>query len=237
MNTKLTVLCMMVVGTIGSSLGGAIVPSSMLTHVSVRGTNDVVDFYSPTPGMPSSGALSASGQDVSASANYSFSDAGFVISDVAYSLGARNNKSSFAEVYGTIIFTPQFDTEWELSGDFTWAGSWLNGFTLFARIQDTATETEVTRHYYQTTGVESSASLTVGSGTGNTFNVIGPTSGTLLAGIEYEYMFDLAVDNNMYSPQTGTALGDLALTLVVPEPATMLMLGIGGLVLRAHRRR
>ena len=50
-----------------------------------------------------------------------------------------------------------------------------------------------------------------------TFNVIGPTSGTLLAGVEYEYQFDLAVDNNMYSTQIGSAAGDLALTFTVPE--------------------
>jgi hypothetical protein len=235
MNTKYGLIVLMVGCMIGSAVGGYITPSSMLTHISVRGTNDVVDFYSPTLGLPSAGTLNASEQNVTAEADYSFSDAGFIISNVDYSLGAANDKSTFAEVYGIIIFTPTVDTDWELSGAYSWAGDWANGFSLFARIQDTATQTEVTRHYYDSAGVLSNVNYIVGTGVGNVSNIVGPTSGTLLAGVEYEYQFGLAVDNNQYSPQTGSAVGELALDFIVPEPATMLLLGLGGLVLRKRK--
>ena len=52
MNTKYGLIVIMVGFVIGSALGGYITPSSMLTHISVRGTNDVVDFHSPTLALP-----------------------------------------------------------------------------------------------------------------------------------------------------------------------------------------
>jgi hypothetical protein len=69
--------------------------------------------------------------------------------------------------------------------------------------------------------------LTVGSGGGNSMNVIGPTSGTLTAGHAYQYTLELAAYSNPFSPQTGMASGNLALsfgaqtvTVIAANPPT-----------------
>jgi hypothetical protein len=79
MNMKYGLIALMIGCLISSAFGGYVTSSSMLTHISVRGTNDTVDFHSPTLGMPSSGTLNASEQNVTATADYSFYEAGFII--------------------------------------------------------------------------------------------------------------------------------------------------------------
>ena len=54
--------------------------------------------------------------------------------------------------------------------------------------------------------------LTIGVGGGNVINTIGPVTGTLMAGRQYQYTFELAADCNQFSPETGMATGGVTLT-------------------------
>lgn len=209
------------------------------TDLQVRGTDNVVDFVSGTVSpLPSGDTLVASGPNADATATFAYSDTGFLISDVEYSLGAANQISTFAQLAGQITFTPVVNVFWELDGAYSWQGDWANGMALFARITDTGTATEVTKHYYDSAGVLSNVSYTVGVGVGNVSNDVGPTAGMLMAGHQYLYDFGLSVDTNQFSPETGAATGNLALTFTaVPEPGILAIAGLGLPALLALRRR
>lgn len=204
----------------------------------VRGTDNVVDFVPGTVSpLPSGDTLVATGPDADATATFAYSDTAFLITDLDYALGAANDTSSFAQLAGQMRFTPVVDVIWELDGAFSWEGDWANGMSLFARITDTTTADVITLHYYDSGGVMSTVSYTVGVGGGNVSNVVGPITGTLQAGREYLYEYGLAVDNNMFSPEVGTATGNLSLTFAIPEPGVFALVGLGLLALLKARVR
>jgi len=206
------------------------------TDIQVRGTDNVVDFVSATVSpLPSGDTLVATGPDADATATFAYSHTGFVISDLEFSLGAASQVSTFGQLAGQLYFTPTVNVYWELAGAFDWDGDWANGMSLFAQIKDTGTAAEITKHYYASSGVISSESYTVGLGGGDVSNDIGPTSGVLLAGHQYEYMFGLALDTNPYSPETGIATGNLSLTFTIPEPSVFALVGLGLLALLKAR--
>jgi len=209
------------------------------TDLQVRGTDNVVDFVPATVSpLPSGDTLVASGPNASATATFAYSDTGFIISDLNYSLGAANQVSTFGQLAGQISFMPLADVIWELDGAYSWDGNWANGVGLFARVTDTGTAAVITLHNYGSAGVLSNVSYTVGVGGGNVFNDVGPTSGVLLAGHQYLYEFGLSVDTNRFSPEVGTATGNLALTFAaVPEPGVLALAGLGLPVLLAAWRR
>ncbi len=183
-------------------------PSS--AWLSVRGTDNSLDMqFPPMIWLPSSGTLQCPNQpNVTARADYQFSEGGFSISNVRYTLGAANNTSSVADLYGQIAFTPTVDVVYAINGSFSWSGQWSNGVTLWARLQDITDAnpgTVVTNHYYNKTG-QTTATLTVTPAEGR------PTTGTLTAGRTYEFGFELAADNNRLSPEIGIATGLLVVT-------------------------
>jgi hypothetical protein len=212
-------------GNIVDLTGGSI------AWLSVRGTDNSTDLQPATVALPASGTLSLAKPNVTASADYTFADTGFAMSNVSYSLAAFNRVSSFADLYGQIRFTPNVDATYTISGSFNWSGTWANGVTLWARLQDVtdATPVDITNHYYNKTGVLTTVSLNVTAAPGR------PTTGMLTSGRIYEFDFELAADNNINSPAAGTANGQVAITFI-PEPATLLLLGLGSFdLLRKHR--
>jgi hypothetical protein len=216
------------------TFGGVVaLTGGSMASLSVRGTDNNVDFQPVTVTLPSTGTVTASKPNVTASADYAFLDNGFTISNVSYTLGAAGNVSSSSDLYGQIQFTPVVDATYTVSGSFNWNGSWGNGVTLWARLQDVTDSipgTDITNHYYSKSGVLTSASLNVTPAAGR------PVTGTLLAGRTYEFDFELAADNNMYSPGVGTATGGVSISFV-PEPVSFLLLLLGGLPLTLRRRR
>ncbi len=86
----------------------------------------------------------------------------------------------------------------------------------------------IANHFYTKSGVLTSAALSVTPAAGR------PTTGTLTPGNIYQIDLELAADNNMYSPQTGLATGNVSITFV-PEPATLSLLVLG--VAAALKRR
>lgn len=185
-------------------------PSS--AWLSVRGTDNSTDMqFPPMIWLPSNGTLQCLNQpNVTARADYSFSESGFSISNVRYTLGAAGGFSSFADLYGQIAFTPTVDASYTISGSFSWGGQWCNGITLWARLQDITDAnpgTVITNHNYNKTGVLTSVSLLVSPAPDR------PVTGTLTAGRTYEFDFELAADNNRYSPEVGTAGGLVGIAL------------------------
>ena len=200
--------------------------------LSVRGTDNTTDMQFPTIALPSAGTLSLAKPGVTASADYAFASSGFSLSNVQYSEIAAGGVSSFADLYGQIQFTPNVPVTYTISGSFNWSGQWANGVTLWARLQDVTDSTpgvDITNRYYNKTGVLTTASLNIAAGPGN------PITGTLQAGRTYEFDFELAADNNRFSPQTGTATGSVAIAFV-PEPVTACILAVGALVGLRRRR-
>jgi len=206
-------------GNIVDLTGGSI------AWLSVRGTDNSVDTPQyATIALPASGMLSMAKPNVTASADYAFADTGFVMSNVSYSLAAFNHVSSFADLYGQIRFTPNVNATYTISGSFNWSGTWANGVTLWARLQDVtdATPVDITNHFYSKTGVLTTVSLNVTAAAGR------PTTGMLTSGRIYEFDFELAADNNVNSPTAGTAWGQVAIAFI-PEPATVCLLAFGAL--------
>ena len=135
-----------------------------IAWLSVRGTDNSLDTqYPPMIWLPSDGTLQCLNQpNVTARADYQFSEGGFSVSNVRYTLGAANNTSSFADLYGQIAFTPTVDVTYAISGSFSWSGRWNNGALLWARLQDITNAnpgTVITNHFYNTTGIQTDAKL------------------------------------------------------------------------------
>ena len=186
-------------------------PSS--AWLSVRGTDNSTDMqFPPMIWLPSSGTLQCLNQpNVTARADYQFSEGGFSVSNVGYTLGAAGGISSFGDLYGQIAFTPTVDVTYTISGSFSWSGRWSNGVTLWARLQDITDAnpgTVITDHSYTKSGVQTAVTLTVTPAAGR------PTTGTLIAGRTYEFDFELAADNNRTSPDIGVATGFAGIALV-----------------------
>ena len=180
--------------------------------LSVRGTDNSTDMqFPPMIWLPSNGTLQCLNQpNVTARADYGFSESSFSVTNVRYTLGVDNNTSSFADLYGQIAFTPTIDVIYAINGSFSWTGKWCNGVTLWARLQDITDAnpgTVVTNHYYSKTG-QTTVNLTVTPAEGR------PNTGTLTAGRTYEFDFELAADNNPLSPDIGIASGLLGMTFV-----------------------
>ena len=188
-----------------------------IAWLSVRGTDNSTDMqFPPMIWLSSAGTLQCLNQpNVTARADYQFSEGGFAVADVQYALGAVNGVSSFADLYGQIAFTPAVDVSYAISGSFSWSGQWSNGVTLWARLQDITDAnpgTVITDHFYSKTGVQTAVTLTVTPAPGR------PATGTLTAGRTYEFDFELAADNNRFSPQIGTATGLLGITFLPLQP-------------------
>jgi hypothetical protein len=211
-------------GSVVDLTGGSI------AWLSVRGTDNSTDFQNATVVLPVSDTLSLAKPNVTASADYAFADTGFTISNVNYSLAAFNHVSSFADLYGQIIFTPNINTPYTISGFFNWSGTWANGVTLWARLQDVTdtTPVDITNHFYSKNGVLTTVSLNVTAAPGR------PTTGMLTSGRIYEFDFELATDNNANSPTAGTASGQVAIAFI-PEPVTLLLLGLGTLFMARRK--
>ncbi len=208
-----------------------------LTWLTLRGTDTVIDTdLDGINVLPSSGTLTPTAVGATATADYSATRFGFVSDDVEYSLGANGVNFAFADLYGQVFFTPTANVGWTLSGSLTWAGGVANAAGLFARIIDTGTMADVTLHNYGSAGMFTSESLTIGSGGGNFINIIGPTSGTLLAGHQYEFVYELSAEAHATTPTNGTALGSISLA-IVPEPGSAAILASGVAVLFTRRRR
>ncbi|HEY3241749.1 MAG TPA: hypothetical protein VGM03_00220 [Phycisphaerae bacterium] len=202
-----------VVALSASAYGQIALNPGSIIWLSLRGTDNVVGFApAGISSLPANGTLMPMAVGASASAAYDFSSAAFNVNNAQFALSASNGVSSSADLYGQINFTATTAVPWNLAGSLSWMGNWANGVSLFARLQDLTTGSDVTLHNYASAGVLSSVTLTVGSGGGNSMNVIGPTSGTLTAGHAYQYTLELAADSNPYSPQTGMAMGNLSLS-------------------------
>jgi hypothetical protein len=229
---RLFMLSVIVLSNAVYSFGNIVdLSAGSIAWLDVRGTDNSTDIQFATVALPANGTLNLAKLDVTASADYAFADTGFSISNVSYSLAAANQVSSFADVYGQIRFTPNVDATYTISGSFNWSGTWANGVTLWARLQDVtdATPVDITNHFYSKSGVLTTVSLNVTAAAGR------PTTGMLTSGRIYEFDFELAADNNVNSPATGTAFGEVAIAFV-PEPATLLLFGLGGFGLfRKHR--
>jgi hypothetical protein len=205
-------LSVVILCSVVPAFGQVISLGPSIAWLSVRGTDDSLDTqYSPMIWLPSSGNLQCLNQpNVTARADYQFSEGGFSVTNVRYTLGAANGISSFADLYGQIAFTPTVDVIYAINGSFNWSGQWSNGVLLWARLQDITDSnpgTVVTNHFYNTTG-QTTVTLTVTPAEGR------PTTGTLTAGRTYEFDFELAADNNRLSPDIGIASGLLGVTFV-----------------------
>jgi hypothetical protein len=209
-----------------------------LVSLSVRGSDDAVDFQvGGVAPAPVNVTLNGSGVNASATATYDVTSSQFDVTGVSYLLGALpGSKTTNADLNGQIMFTPVVDVTWTLGGVFNWSGNWANGVSLFARIQDLTSGTDVTLHNYTSNGVLSNVSYVVGVGTGKPINIVGPVTGTLTQGRQYEFDFELQTDTNKFTQQAGTAAGNMSLVFV-PEPATLTVLAFGGLAGLARRRR
>jgi hypothetical protein len=215
-NCKLC-LSVMILCSVVPAFGKVISLGPSIAWLSVRGTDNSLDTqYPPMIWLPSSGTLQCLNQpNVTARADYQFSEGGFSVSNVRYMLGAANNTSSNADLYGQIAFTPTVDMTYTISGSFSWSGRWNNGALLWARLQDITNANPgpvITNHFYNTTGQQTAISLAVTPAAGR------PTTGTLTAGRTYEFDFELAEDNNPFSPDIGVVTGFLGITLV-PQKA------------------
>jgi hypothetical protein len=215
-----------------SAFGGIVdLAGGSTAWLSVRGTDNSTDIQFPTIALPAGGTLSLTKPGVTASADYAWSSTAFTLSNVQYSEAAAGGVSSFADLYGQIGFMPNVDVTYTISGSLNWTGQWANGLTLWARLQDITVSnpgTDVTNLFFTKSGVLTNASLSIVPLAGN------PVTGTLTAGRTYEFDFELAADNNRFSPQTGSANGGVAITFV-PDPATMLLLLVAAPGLRRRR--
>jgi hypothetical protein len=209
-------LSVVILCSVVPAFGKVISLGPSIAWLSVRGTDNSLDTqYPPMIWLPSGGTLQCLNQpNVDARADYQLSESGFSVTNVRYTLGAVNNTSSNADLYGQIAFTPTVDVTYSINGSFSWNGQWSNGVLLWARLQDITDGnpgTIVTNHYYNKTG-QTTVTLTVTQAEGR------PMTGTLIAGRTYEFDFELAVDNNPKSPEIGIASGLLGITLV-PQQA------------------
>jgi hypothetical protein len=206
--------------------------SGSLATLSARGTDNSVGFQPVTVALPASGTLSLAQPGMSATVDYSFSAGGFTFSNARFSETAAGGVSTSASADATAYFTPNVPVDYTLAGAFSWSGNWGNGLTLWARLQDVtdmASPINIANHFYSKSGVLSSAALSVTPATGR------PTTGTLTPGHIYQIDLELAADNNANSTQTGTAIGNVSLTLT-PEPGTLalLVLGAVGMIRRSR---
>jgi hypothetical protein len=203
-------LSVVILCSVVPAFGKVISLGPSIAWLSVRGTDNSLDMqFPPTIWLPSSGTLQCLNQpNVTARSDYQFSESGFSVSTVRYTLGAADGVSSFAGLYSQIVFTPTVDVIYSINGSFSWTGKWCNGVTLWARLQDITDAnpgTVITNHYYNKTG-QSTVNLAVTPAEGR------PNTGTLTAGRTYEFDFELAADNNPLSPEIGIASGLLGMT-------------------------
>ncbi|MBN2514090.1 MAG: hypothetical protein JXB18_14220 [Sedimentisphaerales bacterium] len=210
-------LSFLILGAVNPTFGKIISLGPSIAWLSVRGTDNSTAMQFPSMiWLPSSGTLQCLNQpNVTAAATYQFNESGFSVSHVNYTLGAANNISSFADLYGQITFTPMIDITYTISGSFSWSGRWSNGVTLWASLQDITNGipgTVITNHYYNKSGVQTNVILTV------TPSANRPVTGTLSAGRTYEFDYELAVDNNPNSPDIGVATGQAGISFV-PQTA------------------
>lgn len=129
---------------------------------------------------------------------------------------------------GSINFSVTLPTPYQITGLLVPTGSYETD-NLNAFLQDTTTST----YLYNYAG--SSSSEQTGTPVPLTLDTSGgPLTGVLLPGQSYQLFAKEALDTNQdFDP---TLTGNVTLLLTVPEPAGLLLCGIGALVLRRRRR-
>jgi hypothetical protein len=207
-------LCPVATGTLISLSGGSI------SQMTVRGTDSVTNFtFGPVDPLPQVGTISLSGTNATASADYNYSDNGFVIGNLQYSL----SPGAFAELATTYRMIPNVDLNYTVTGSLNWSGA-RGTPTLFVQIQDISggdPGPNITNQFFSKSGTSNTTLSVVNS-------VANPLTGVLSAGHTYKLSFDIGADTPNTNSTVGIAAGGASITWTgVPEPATWSLLAIG----------
>lgn len=185
-------------------------------QLTLRGSDFVTQAqFGPVSPLPVIGTFALTGTGASASADYSYTDTGIILSNVQFSL----DPGAFAAVDVTYRLIPHVDLTYTISGSLQTSGG-FNSPTLWIRIQDiTAGEP----------GTDVSNNFKTASGVINKTLTIPAADGLLQAGRTYRLDLELATDTNSVNNTHVTANGAASITFV-PEPMMLSLLGLGYLV-------
>ncbi len=190
-------------------------------QLTLRGSDFVTQAqFGPVSPLPVIGTLALTGTGASASADYSYTDTGIILSNVQFSL----DPGAFAAVDTTYRLIPHVDLTYTISGSLQTSGG-FNSPTLWIRIQDiTAGEP----------GTDVSNNFKTASGVINKTLTIPAADGLLQAGRTYRLDLELATDTNSVNNTHVNANGAASITFI-PEPMMLSLMGLG--CLGALRRR
>jgi hypothetical protein len=211
----------------GRSYGDIFTVNTASSQLTLRGTDfsTDVDFANTFP-LPQSGTMSLTKLGAAASTDYSFSDAGFVLSNLNYSLDPK----AFAESSADFRITPLVGIEYTLTGSLDPTGG-LGTPTIFGHIADITLGEPGTNLFNQQVQK---------AGTANKSVTLTPNMGTLLSGHEYLISFDIGQDtaqvNNTQIDATGS---ESILFVATPEPSSFILAahGLIGLAAWGWRKR
>jgi hypothetical protein len=199
----------------GRSYGDIFTVNTASGQLTLRGTDfsTDVDFANTFP-LPQSGTMSLTKTGAAASTDYSFSDAGLVLSNLNYSLDPK----AFAESSADFRITPLVDIGYTITGSLDPTGGFGTP-TIFGHIADITLGEPGTNLFNQQVQK---------AGTANKSVTLTPNMGTLLSGHEYLISFDIGQDtaqvNNTQIDATG---GESILFVATPEPASIVLAGLG----------
>jgi hypothetical protein len=161
------------------SFGGVYTVNSASSTLTLRGTDfSTNSVFANTFPLPQSGTMSLTGPGASASVDYSFSDAGLLLSNLSYALDSK----AFAETTADFRITPLVDITYSLTGSLNPTGG-IGTPSIFGHISDITMGEPGTIVFNQQVQK---------AGTTNQSVALTPNMGTLLSGHEYLISFDVA---------------------------------------------
>jgi len=171
--------------------------------------------------------------------NWSFSGGQTILS---YDMNHRRtgNQYSFVRTENTRLeFTADSDEPYQITGYYNIAHVGRNGIaSLQVRLID---QTDGVDRFWnwQTSVSTKNEQFVVGGKGGDSTNVLqGSLTGNLIAGHVYNFYFKCVTSAYPATDSGASALGNITLTIgTVPEPSTLMLLGIGAISLLGYRRR